>query len=638
MIDNDENINNHQEKKNNSNINNITSNLSLKRESLLIQKSREFLRKKKAVSMRHILEDNKKINININHNININTNLNKNDNQDEGEKSNLKIKSCIMGGLEKNKTIQSERNQKFKTNLNKTKLSKENIINMSQDKNNLSRSRDIETSFKMEKLLANHTKTESRESKLQEEFFEFYINDNNSNKIYKLKDNTISTTKYNIFTFIPKGLLYQFSRLSNVYFLFTAIIQSIPIISPLTSLTAIVPLIFVLGVSMIRELIEDLVRNNYDNLNNEEEVIVFRNNKFVKSVSQSLRNGEIILVYENNNIPADIILIDTGLGEGTCYVETSSLDGEKTLKLKVSNKYTQGFISNDIKNNKNIEKFIQPKKYFFSGIIKINAPNANLNYINGTFHPKFRKNEINIDQDIMITTNEFILKGSVLKNTNWIIGIVVYTGMNNKIILNSKKPRLKMSKIEKKLNAYLLIVFFFLILCCFICSLFHHFSYKKNKKFYDNFIFISKDTNTESFIIFFTYFLLLNTFIPISLIVSTEIIKLIQGIFIGWDILLYSKWRHCFCSVKTVSIIEELGNVNFIFSDKTGTLTKNQLQFKYCIIDNKYYEYMKIGEIKNNNKSFVIRKSKRRRNSMNTYEIINKQDDLRFKKNSFYIK
>ena len=135
-------------------------------------------------------------------------------------------------------------------------------------------------------------------------------------------------------------------------------------------------------------------------------------------------------------------------------------------------------------------------------------------------------------------------------------------------------------------------------------------------------------------LIFFTYFLLLNTFIPISLIVSTEIIKMIQGIFIGWDILLYSKWRHCFCSVKSVSIIEELGNVNFIFSDKTGTLTKNQLQFKYCIIDTKYYEYMKIGGIRNSSKNFVIRKSKRQ-NSMNTYELISRQNDFNRKKNSF---
>ena len=494
------------------------------------------------------------------------------------------MKSCILT-LEK---------PNFSQKNNKLLIPKINI-----DKN---ASRDFESSFKIDNLVSKHT--DSRNIK-KEEFIEFYINNNIKNKSYYLKDNHITTTKYNIFTFIPKSLLYQFSRLSNVYFLVTAIIQSIPLISPLTNLTAIIPLIFVLGVSMIREAIEDLVRNNYDNLNNEEEVIVLRNNRFIKAMSKSLKSGEIILVYENNNIPADMILIDSGFSEGICYVETSSLDGEKTLKLKVANKYTQGFISNDINLNRGIEKFAQPGNYSFNGFIKINAPNIDLNYINGTMNTLFKKEGCTIEEDINISTNEFLLKGSVLKNTNWIIGIVVYTGMNNKIILNSKKPRLKMSKVEKSLNYYLVFIFLFLIICCAECSLYHHFIYLKHKTFYDNFIYIPNNPTTESFIVFFTYFLLLNTMIPISLIVSTEIIKMIQGIFISWDILLYSKWRHCFCSVKSVSIIEELGNVNFIFSDKTGTLTKNQLQFKYCIIDNKYYEFsMARGiEIKKNKNS-----------------------------------
>ena len=573
-----------------------------KRDSILSQKSREF-KKNALLAARNAAKEQKKININISQNININTNLKPiaeyNDNDSKNivnenklkfympmlKKNDLKLNSCIYY-MDKEKEKEKEK----KLLNNRVYLS-----------GHLSLDKSHNSSFKLDKLSVKQTKIETRETR-DEQYFEFYINDNKKNAEYKLKNNSISTTKYNIFDFIPKGLLFQFCRLSNVYFLFTAIIQSIPIISPLTSLTAIVPLIFVLGISMIREAVEDLARHNYDNLNNEEEVIVLRDNKFVKAMSASLRHGEIILLYENKNIPADMILIDSGFSEGICYVETSSLDGEKTLKLKVANKYTQGFISDDINNNKNIEKILQNGKYYFSGYIKINTPNADLNYINGTVHAFFQKEEKLIDQDIFISTNEFLLKGSVLKNTNWIIGIVVYTGMNNKIILNSKKPRLKMSKVEKSLNYYLLFIFIFLMLCCVISSIYHHIYYLRNKKFYDNFIFINNSANTESFIIFFTYFLLLNTMIPISLIVSIEIIKMIQGIFMTWDILLYSKWRHCFCGVKSVSIIEELGNVNFIFSDKTGTLTKNQLQFKYCIIENKFYEYVKISgtRIKNN--------------------------------------
>ena len=267
MIDIDKNKTKENKEKNND-IPNYSSNLSLKRESLMVQKSKEFLRKKKAISLRHIHDDSKKIN--INHNININTNLKQDDYSNikimrSDTKSKIKMKSCIIGMENDNKS--NDKSNNFNTVLkNKNiKSNSNNIINISNERNKSSmskdRSRENETSFKMDKLLANQTKSETRESN-QEQFIEFYINDNNSNKIYKLKDNTITTTKYNIFTFIPKGLLYQFSRASNVYFLFTAIIQSIPIISPLTSLTAIVPLIFVLGVSMIREAIEDLVRNN----------------------------------------------------------------------------------------------------------------------------------------------------------------------------------------------------------------------------------------------------------------------------------------------------------------------------------------------------------------------------------------
>jgi len=618
MTDNNENI--IQDKKIESQKNN---NISNKKLELFVLKGKEFLKSKKSISMKQIFNDNKKLNLNV---YGVKSNKSMQEIKEEKEFDNK--------SFQKPKSIEGESKQVKKDNYIENKKSSRKIMNLldnsyaEQNKSNIikeERSREAESPSKLDRLQIRKIKIDSSEK--QDQFIEFYINNNRKNKIYNFKDNTITTTKYNLFTFIPKGLLYQFSRMSNVYFLFTAIIQSIPIISPLTSLTAIIPLIFVLGVSMIREAIEDLSRGKYDDLNNKEEVIVFRNNKFIKSVSKTLKHGEIVLVYENHNIPADMILIDTGYGEGTCYVETSSLDGEKNLKLKVANKYTQGFISNDFQTSKDIENLLQPDKYSFKGFVKVNLPNSNLNYVNGNINIFFSKKNIKIKEKIYLSINEFLLKGSILRNTNWIIGIVTYAGMSNKIILNAKKPKLKMSKVEKRLNLYLCFVFAFLMACCAICSIFHHFHYKSHKKFYDNYIFILNSANTESFIVFFTYFLLLNTLIPISLIVSTEIIKVIQGIFIGWDILLYSKVRHCFCSAKSISIIEELGNINFIFSDKTGTLTKNQLQFKYCIIDNKYYEYVKLGGF--------INKTNREKKKIITYEMIKKQNELKYKKNSF---
>ena len=316
------------------------------RSSLFIKKAKEYIKGKKAVSMYQIFDKTKKINIKINQNINIK----------------LKNKES---GISKPKTDNiKERNSKIQTCINKNN----NVIN-SPHNSSKKRSQDVESSNRMENILDKNLKLDSFYEKQDEQYLEFYINNNIKNKEFKLHDNTITTNKYSLITFIPKGLLIQFFRLSNIYFLFTAIIQSIPLISPLTSVTSIVPLIFVLGVSLIREGIEDLSRHNYDNLNNQEEVIVLRDNKFIKSESKTLKNGEIILVYENKSIPTDMILIDSGFSEGICYVETSSLDGEKTLKLKVANKYTKGFISNDIKANKGIEKIVCDEKYLFNGFI-----------------------------------------------------------------------------------------------------------------------------------------------------------------------------------------------------------------------------------------------------------------------------
>ena len=106
----------------------------------------------------------------------------------------------------------------------------------------------------------------------REDLYEFYINDpdKNTTELF-FKNNKISTTKYNAITFLPKALLYQFIRLANIYFVFIAILQSIPLISPLGAATAIAPLVFVLAVSLIREAVEDLKRRKLDNEQNSNE-------------------------------------------------------------------------------------------------------------------------------------------------------------------------------------------------------------------------------------------------------------------------------------------------------------------------------------------------------------------------------
>jgi phospholipid-transporting ATPase len=203
---------------------------------------------------------------------------------------------------------------------------------------------------------------------------------------------------------------------------------------------------------MIRELVEDLGRNKYDALNNDEEVIVLRNNKFIKSKSKTLKSGEIVLIYENSPIPADLVIIDSGMREGECYIETSSLDGEKTLKLKIANKKIYGLFSkklNENNINKRLEKMKNLINFSISGFVQVTPANSNLNQIDGKVSFFIQEDDSLKEDNFQITLKEFLLKGSYLKNTNWIVGIIIYTGMSNKIILNSKQPRMKISTIEK---------------------------------------------------------------------------------------------------------------------------------------------------------------------------------------------
>ena len=267
--------------------------------------------------------------------------------------------------------------------------------------------------------------------------YEFYVNNNLSNKLnYHFKDNKIDTTKYNCITFLPKALLFQFMRPANIYFLICAIIQCIPAISPLDAETALIPIIIVLSVSLIREGIEDCARARLDKEQNSEPAEVYRDNQWEKTQSGDLLIGEIVEVKQDFSFPADLILIDSSLPEGICFIETGTLDGEKTLKLKNSPTQTAGKFNNESKNK--IENFNA------SGNIICDHPNPALYQLNGKFHFNINGKE----SDIPLDAKQLLLKGAKLRNTQWIIGIVCYTGHNCKIIQNSKEPRTKYSSVE----------------------------------------------------------------------------------------------------------------------------------------------------------------------------------------------
>ena len=226
-----------------------------------------------------------------------------------------------------------------------TKNKDENISNGNNNNNYNSNDIGLEPIMEIPPL----TKIEKKPN-----IYEFYINnmEKNSKELF-YPNNIISTTKYNCFTFLPKALLYQFARIANIYFVVMAIIQCIPIISPLGSSTAIAPIVFVFAISLIREAIEDFQRGKLDKEQNSDPINTFRNNKWTIVKSGELLLGEIIQVKKDGIFPADLLLIDSNLNDGICYIETGSLDGEKTLKIKYSTTFTKNKFSKTDEKNEN---------------------------------------------------------------------------------------------------------------------------------------------------------------------------------------------------------------------------------------------------------------------------------------------
>ena len=463
-------------------------------------------------------------------------------------------------------------------------------------------------------------------------FYQFYINNPSKNKRdLKFSSNEIDTRKYNIFTFLPKALFFQFARPANIYFLICAILQCIPMISPLNPLTAVLPIVIVLSASLIREGMEDYARGQLDKQQNNEKCERYNSGKKIWEETRSgdLYVGDIISIKENETFPADIILIDSNLPEGICYVETGTLDGEKTLKLKEASKLTGGLYN--IQGEKSVI-------FNMEGVVFADRPNPELYQLNGKMHLKY-SNNLTISEelkvvDIPLDSKQLLLKGAKLKNTQWVMGIVVYSGLNCKIMKNAKDPVTKYSSVEKLMNQALIFIFIFQGILCFICAVLRGYYYKKNNldKADKNksFGYTMYNYTRESFFNYFTYLLLLNTLIPISLIITMEVVKIFQGYFMEKDKYSYSKIRKKFLRVNSVSLNEECGLVNYIFTDKTGTLTCNKMVFKFCVIGETCYQYIRDATEENDEKEKKFREEE----NIIPYKNYEMFDNFTFTKNS----
>uniref|UniRef100_A0A1J3JQ60 Phospholipid-transporting ATPase n=1 Tax=Noccaea caerulescens TaxID=107243 RepID=A0A1J3JQ60_NOCCA len=389
------------------------------------------------------------------------------------------------------------------------------------------------------------------------------------------KGNYVSTTKYTAANFIPKSLFEQFRRVANIYFLVVAFVSFSPL-APYTAPSVLAPLLIVIGATMVKEGVEDWRRRKQDiEANNRKVEVCGKNGTFSETKWKNLRVGDLVKVHKDEYFPADLLLLSSSFEDGICYVETMNLDGETNLKLKHALEITSD--EESIKN--------------FRGLIKCEDPNEHLYSFVGTLHFQGKQ--------YPLSPQQILLRDSKLKNTDYVYGVVVFTGHDTKVMQNATDPPSKRSKIEKKMDKIIYILFTILIMIAFTGSVFFGIMTRRDLLSDDgngklNRWYLRPDQTTifydprrallAAFFHFLTALMLYGYLIPISLYVSIEVVKVLQSIFINQDQEMYHEETDRPARARTSNLNEELGQVDTILSDKTGTLTCNSMEFVKCSI------------------------------------------------------
>ncbi|XP_025779858.1 phospholipid-transporting ATPase IB-like [Puma concolor] len=386
-----------------------------------------------------------------------------------------------------------------------------------------------------------------------------YLNEPIRNNFCK---NSISTAKYSIWSFLPRYLYLQFSKAANAFFLFITILQQIPDVSPTGKYTTLLPLMIILTISGIKEIVEDYKRHMADRLVNTKNTIVFRENEWQVIMWKEVKVGDIVKASNGQFLPADMVLISSSEPEATCYVATSNLDGETNLKIRQALLETAEMQTEQLSS--------------LSGKIECEGPNRHFNTFIGTLY-------LNGKSPVAVGPDQVLLRGTQLKNTRWILGIVVYTGSETKFMQNSIKLPLKRSTVEKVTNVQILVLFL-LLLAMSLVSCVGAILWKEGHGG-DIWYIGAKDYSSHSLGFDILVFIILyHNLIPISLLVTLEIVKYIQALFINWDEDMHYEGNNVYAVARTSNLNEELGQVKYLFSDKTGTLTCNIMTLKKCTI------------------------------------------------------
>ncbi|RNF17847.1 putative phospholipid-translocating P-type ATPase (flippase) [Trypanosoma conorhini] len=406
-------------------------------------------------------------------------------------------------------------------------------------------------------------------------------------------DNTVRSFKYTLLTFLPLNLFEQFHRPINLYFLFITALQFIPSVAPVSPLTSLLPLIIAFLITAVKEAIDDWYRHKLDDECNSRwySTINMETLEIERVRCRDIRVGTVLLLLPMEVIPCDAFLLLSSDENGGVVISTEALNGETACKTRyailtdlyakrpTTSAATVDSIQEDELNIRAAAGWIRdaacviesegPKPFLtsFTGSAKVQAPHGG------------EGEEIRIG----VSTENVVFSSSVLRNTRFALGVAVLTGNETRVAMTRMVPPTKWSMIDQRFNQMVIVVFViqFILVTVYITLSDTALGQDQRTLWYLGMY--EEKIALEEYILLLPlrFFALVSPMIPLSFKVLVDASKAFNGALIKWDAEMSDEQHHT--EVHNSSLMEDLGQVEYVMSDKTGTLTRNALTLKSVV-------------------------------------------------------